>query len=352
MKKLFKFRGCNITLHNSFFRRRFAKGIISFFGIISFWLLNFWYCAVYDWYDTLWLNSVYSWTYDLNNWTKTFTPAVSVWYTYCLYLSFDTSIISSTSNILQLTFNPWAFSTSSYKTYNIQKADNVNSLFVCWDSPLSSTTLLHFTLTKWAAVTELFNINYNLYQLYQKNSSCSECESALLTCVDLNSSCNQTIGLLNNELTSCQSALSGCQNTSSCDYSWYILESEVTQNYCEVRYDLITPGDCPSNGWSGEVLWSSFWVNERQIMWWKNIYLYLPDFLDWSYTYVDENLQVDVENEWDAEYIQSIIDINSYRPSSSDFTDTFISWLTLVFPYIVIVLFIVFIRKMIKRIFK
>ena len=35
------------------------------------------------------------------------------------------------------------------------------------------------------------------------------------------------------------------------------------------------------------------------------------------------------------EYIQSIIDINSYRPTSEDFTDTFVSGLTLVMPYIV-----------------
>ena len=53
----------------------------------------------------------------------------------------------------------------------------------------------------------------------------------------------------------------------------------------------------------------------------------------------------------DEEYIQSVIDINSYRPTSSDFTDTFVSGLTLVMPYIVIVLFIVFVWKLLKKIF-
>lgn len=137
--------------------------------------------------------------------------------------------------------------------------------------------------------------------------------------------------------------------------SWYILESDITQNYCEVEFGLITPENCPSYWsweWTWEIMWSSFYVNDEQILGGANIYLTIPDYLKWDYTYVDQDLEIDVENEGDEEYIQGIIDINSYRPTSEDFTDIFVSGLTLVMPYIVIILFIVFVWKLIKRIFK
>lgn len=137
--------------------------------------------------------------------------------------------------------------------------------------------------------------------------------------------------------------------------SWYILESDITQWYCETQFDLISPEDCPSSwtwSWSGDIMWSSFWVNDRQILWGSNIYLYIPDWLDWSYTYVDQDLQVDVVNEGDEDYIEDILTVQSYHPSSEDFTVSFVWFLTLVLPYVIVALFCIFVFKIIKKIFK
>ena len=169
------------------------------------------------------------------------------------------------------------------------------------------------------------------------------------------------------------SSCPSCPDTPSCDYSWYVLESDVTKNYCTNKYSdlipeeditqwycetqfwLISPSDCPSGwtwSWTWSIMWSSFFVNDRQILGGENIYLYIPDFLSWDYTYVDWDLQIDVINEGDEQYIEDILTVQSYHPSSEDFTVSFVGFLTLVLPYALVVLFCVFIFKLIKKIFK
>lgn len=157
-----------------------------------------------------------------------------------------------------------------------------------------------------------------------------------------------------------------------CNYSWYVLESDITQNYCtnkfsnlidesditqsycEVEFGLIDPDNCPSSWWTGDILWSSFWVNDRQIEGASNIYLYMPDFLSWDYTYLNSGatLQIDVDNEGDEDYINDLLTIETYHPSSDEFAVSFVGYLTLLMPYIIVTLFIVFVWKLIKKIFK
>lgn len=140
-----------------------------------------------------------------------------------------------------------------------------------------------------------------------------------------------------------------CEN----DYN-LIPESSINSEYCEDRFNLIDPENCPASWWSGDVNWSSFFVNAHQVQGAENIYLRLPDFLNWDYTYIDSwtTLEVDVENEWDTQYIEDILKIQSYHPSSEDFTQSFTWTIILLIPYIIITLFIVFIWKLVKRIFK
>ena len=159
---------------------------------------------------------------------------------------------------------------------------------------------------------------------------------------------------------------------SSCDYSDYELksnitqsyctnkfsnlipESDITQNYCELEFWLIDPENCPSSWWTGDILWSSFWVNDRQIEGASNIYLYMPDFLSWDYTYLNSGatLQIDVDNEGDEDYINDLLKIETYHPTSDEFAVSFVGYLTLLMPYIIITLFIVFVWKLIKKIFR
>lgn len=163
-----------------------------------------------------------------------------------------------------------------------------------------------------------------------------------------------------------------CPECPSCSYTWYIAENDVTENYCtnkfsnlisesdittwycETEFWLIDPENCPASWWTGDVLWSAFWVNDRQIQGAWNIFLYLPDFLNWDYIYLNSwsTLQVDVTNEGDTQYIEDILTVQTYHPSSEDFTYSFTWTLTLLMPYIIITLFILFVWRLLRKIFK
>lgn len=133
-----------------------------------------------------------------------------------------------------------------------------------------------------------------------------------------------------------------------------IPESSVTSAYCEETFNLIDPESCPSSWWTWDINWSNFFVNSHQINGASNIYLWLPEFLTWDYTYIDNwsTLEIDVENEWNPEYIEDILTVQTYHPSSEDFTQSFTWTLVLLMPYIIITLFIIFVWRLIKRIFK
>ena len=116
----------------------------------------------------------------------------------------------------------------------------------------------------------------------------------------------------------------------------------IDTNYC-VENDL-----CPVASWSRSELVINNIVHE----WRPLINLNIPDYITRDYT-VDENqYDVYVWSWYDQDYIDSILKINSYRPDSQDFTQIFVSWLTLIFPYIFVALLIVFMWRLLKRIFK
>lgn len=124
--------------------------------------------------------------------------------------------------------------------------------------------------------------------------------------------------------------------------TWSILSGSCDINYCVENWL------CPTSSWSRSELVINNIVHE----WRPLINLNIPDYITWDYT-VDENqYDVYVWSWYDQDYIDSILAINSYRPDSQDFTQIFVSWLTLIFPYIFVALLIVFIWKLLKRIFK
>lgn len=158
-------------------------------------------------------------------------------------------------------------------------------------------------------------------------------------------------------------------------YYWYVFgETFIKQFYpdytslqCQTEYNLIPISSvdtnycvenqlCPNESWtgdfSGDLQFSNLYINDILHPWKQNIFVNIPDYIMWDYNVVGDDFNIYVGSGYDVDYINSVIDINSYRPTSSDFTNVFVGGLTLVFPYIVIVLFIVFIRKLIKRIFK
>ena len=148
----------------------------------------------------------------------------------------------------------------------------------------------------------------------------------------------------NNNYTSLQ-----CQT----EYNLIPIE-DVTKNYCEVNFDLIDPLDCPSSpSWSGDVSRSALYIDNVQYSGSPNIYININDLLEYSMTYVSGSAVVDVNGySYDTWYMADILTIQEYHPTTEDFTTSFVSFLTFALPYVVVILFVVFVRKLIRKIFK
>lgn len=132
-----------------------------------------------------------------------------------------------------------------------------------------------------------------------------------------------------------------CQECTICPTTWEVISWSVDTNYC-VENDLCP---VPSN-------FSQLFINDIEHPWTPLINVSIPDYITWDYVTSSWQFDLYVWSWYDEEYIQSIIDINSYRPDSGDFTNIFVSGLTLIMPYIIIVLFIVFVWKLLRRVFK
>lgn len=131
--------------------------------------------------------------------------------------------------------------------------------------------------------------------------------------------------------------------------------SEVTENYCTSNYDLISPSDCPISSWTWDISRSAIYLNNIQYAGANNIYININDILDYSTTYVDSWTSFVVDVDWynaDTDYLADILTVQQYHPDSEDFTVAFVGGLTLILPYVVVALFVVFVRKLITKIFK
>lgn len=245
---------------------------------------------------------------------------------------------------------------STYITfsYNNNNLNMLNGYMVCNPSRISiNWRITTYNPSPSFIITE---IQESSLLNYSETYTCPTCntsslENQLSSCQTTLSGCMSDLYNTENDLSDALDELASCQNSSQCDYSWYILESEITSWYCEVQFWLISPSDCPNSSWSGDIMWSSFWVNNFQVMWGRNIYLYIPDWLNWDYTYVDENLQIEVENEWDSEYIEWVIDNQTTLPNKTDLNNIITGVLPLFIPGLVIILFLYFIFRFIKKIF-
>lgn len=156
-----------------------------------------------------------------------------------------------------------------------------------------------------------------------------------------------------------------CPSCPSCPSQYTSLEcqteyslipiSEVTENYCTSNYDLISPADCPISSWTWDIQRSAVYLNNIQYAWANSIYININDILDWSTTYVDSWTSFVVDVDWynaDTGYLADILTVQEYHPDSEDFTVAFVGGLTLILPYVVVALFVVFVRKLITKIFK
>lgn len=155
--------------------------------------------------------------------------------------------------------------------------------------------------------------------------------------------------------------------------SWYILPSEcpsssMSSYECQSEYNLIPidevdsaycesnnlctsssdPIDCP-NVWV-----SNLFINDVFHPWAFNVIMNIPEEIDRDYAYTNSWSNINIDVVWynqDTEYINSLIDINDYKPNSDDFSKVFglfdrYWWLLIACLFIILVFYFV------KKIFK
>lgn len=131
-------------------------------------------------------------------------------------------------------------------------------------------------------------------------------------------------------------------------YSWYILESEIDNLYCEENWYCPVIDTWSIESWN----WSALFINDIQHVSAPLINITIPEEFDWVYTWTEEEFDLDVK--WynvDTEYIDWLIRTQTTLPNSTDFNNT-VSWLIPLFvPWLVIILLIYFIFRFIKKIF-
>lgn len=150
-------------------------------------------------------------------------------------------------------------------------------------------------------------------------------------------------------LTSCQTDLNSCIiNT-----SWFndlLNNCNNNLNACNLSLSSCLQSNCPTTSW--DISWSSLFINDIQHIWWPSIYIWIPEEIGRDYSYVDDDMYITVD--WynvDYDKINWIINTQNYKPSTEDFNYIISSVIPLFVPWLVIILFLYWIFKFIKKIF-
>lgn len=128
--------------------------------------------------------------------------------------------------------------------------------------------------------------------------------------------------------------------------------SSVDQNYCTTNNLCPSCPSCPDTPvWSWGI--SNVYINNILHVGAPNIIMNIPEEIDWDYEYTQwwNNMNIDVV--WynqDTEYIEWLIDVQNYKPTSDDFSNTF--WLFSSYWWLLIAtLFVILIFYFIKKLF-
>lgn len=129
--------------------------------------------------------------------------------------------------------------------------------------------------------------------------------------------------------------------------------SSITQSYCVSNNLCPTIPDNECWTWESNN-WSALWINNIQHLGASNIFINIPEEIsrDYAYTNNDNNMNIDIE--WynvDYDYINWIINNQNTKPSTDDLNSIITKVLPLFVPWLVIILFIYFVFKFIKKIF-
>lgn len=131
--------------------------------------------------------------------------------------------------------------------------------------------------------------------------------------------------------------------------SWVSLSTDIVWDYI-----FSSDWSCSDNSWViiGSWDWSALFINwiQHEGKWIINVNI--ADWVVWDYSFNDDQFDLDIGSGYDQDYIDGVIDVQSYRPTSEDFTQTFVGGLILFTPYVIILLFVILVWKLIQRIFK
>lgn len=247
-----------------------------------------------------------------------FVWIISFWY--CQEITIINSVSTTVSPNGILNFYPWycfrALGSSYWAVYDI----NWNLVSWQWNFP-TNNNCMNFTWYLQNIYSNNRNIEYiDVSSIFPVCSTCPTCED---------------------QYTSLQ-----------CQFIYNLIPVEsVDINYCV--WNWLCPNECGSwTDLSWDLQYSNLYINSILHPWEENIFIDIPDYIQWDYSVSTWEFNIYVWSWYDMDYMNSIIKINSYRPDSTDFTNIFVSGLTLIFPYIFVLLLIIFMWKLIKRVFK
>lgn len=264
---------------------------------------------------------------------------VSFWYCWTLTLewSVDKPNLTAWSELFHLTYrNSWWTKWS----FNIVcRFPNHNWSSVQMDVVLSS---------EW----NTYNWSYKFWNYFNVSSSSSTSYFDLLVKnnVATSSTYNFTYTCV---ITSSLIPEASCPECPVCE--------QYTSEECQQEYSLMPINSCNSeycwlNWLCPEYTWST--MSELYINWINhlgapiiNISIPLEQAWDYEYTWDVMNINLSWENNVDYEYIDNIIKTQRSTPDDEDL-NTIVSWLIPLFvPWLVLIVFIIFIFRFIKKVF-
>lgn len=120
--------------------------------------------------------------------------------------------------------------------------------------------------------------------------------------------------------------------------------SSIDSNYCSVNWL------CSEDTW--DVQWSALYINDIQHQSSPIIWINIPEEISWDYTWDESSFYLDINGyNVDSDYINWIIATQSSMPDQSDFNSLVSNVLPLFIPWLVIILFIYFVFRFVKKIF-
>lgn len=211
---------------------------------------------------------------------------------------------------------------------NQLKFETDNTFFGCIEYNYGVNDVNQIIIKTMASTNQNVNIDYDILKYIPDNSwwwssSCdySEYESTIQTLSWNLATCQWLYSTCDNNLSSCSNELNACIS------NWW------------------------SSSCSGDIQWSSLYINNIQHLWASSIFVNIPEEISWSYT--NQNDEFNLEVEWynvDTAYIEEVINKSNYIPTSEDLSNVF-SNLGLFWSLLVVCLFIILVFYMIKKIF-